>query len=86
VRGELLFFNEETGHGFIRTEHGERVYVARDSFAAGHVPVGRCAGAVVEFALSAGTGEHDFEAVGVTRVPDAVVGRARLRSTRKTTR
>lgn len=86
MRGELLFFNEQTGHGFIRTEDGERLYVARDSFAAGNVPEGRCAGTVVEFSRGAGTGDHAFEARDVMRVPEPAIGRARLRSTRKTTR
>jgi hypothetical protein len=86
VRGELLFFNEETGHGFIRTEEGERLYVARESFAPGHVPVGRCAGVVVDFTRGVGVREHAFEAFGVTKVEVPSVGRARLRGTRKGTR
>lgn len=86
MRGELLFFNEQTGHGFIRTEDGERLYVARDSFADGHVPVGRCAGSVVDFTRRIGTGEHAFEAHGVTQVPEVAGGRARLRSGRKAAR
>lgn len=86
VRGELLFFNEETGHGFIRTEEGERLYVARESFAPGHVPVGRCAGVVVDFTRGAGVREHAFEAFDVTKVSEPAVGRARLRGTRKGTR
>ena len=86
MRGALLFFNDQKGHGFIRTEDGERLYVARDSFAAGHVPEGRCAGVVVDFTRGAGTGEHAFEAFGVMRVPEAAVRRARLRTTRNATR
>ena len=86
MRGTLLFFNQQTAHGFIRTEDGERLYVAGASFVAGQVPVGRCAGTVVEFTRSAGPGEHAFEAFGVTRVAESLGGRARLRSTRKSTR
>ncbi len=86
MRGELLFFNQQSAHGFIRTEDGERLYVAGASFALGHVPEGRCAGTLVEFTRGVGTGDHAFEAVGVTRVVEALGGRARLRSTRKSTR
>ena len=86
MRGELLFFNQQTAHGFIRTEDGERLYVAGASFAPGQVPEGRCAGTIVEFTRDAGTGDHAFEALGVTRVAESLSGRARLRSTRKVTR
>ena len=82
MRGELLFFNQQTAHGFIRTEDGERLYVAGASFVLGHVPEGRCAGTVVQFTRAAGVGEHAFEAVAVSRVAESQGGRARLRRTR----
>ncbi len=82
MRGELLFFNQQTAHGFIRTEDGERLYVAGASFALGHVPEGRCAGTVVAFTRAASLGDHAFEALGVTRVTESLGGRARLRKTR----
>lgn len=78
----MLFFNEETGVGFIRTEEGERLFVPRASFLPGHVPQGRCAGTVVEFTRRAAEGEHEFAAFDVSRVPDPVVGRARRRTSR----
>lgn len=80
MRGELLFFNQERGDGFIRTEHGERLYVERSSFLPGEAPEGRCAGTLVEFVRRAATGDHAFAAFDVARVPEPVVGRARRRS------
>jgi cold shock CspA family protein len=82
MRGELLFFNQQRGDGFIRTEEGERLFVERAAFLAGEVPEGRCAGTVVEFVRGAGTGEHAFAACDVRRVPEPVSGRARRRSAR----
>ena len=80
MRGELLFFNQQRGDGFIRTEAGERLYVERNSFLPGQVPEGRCAGTPVEFDRRVGTGEHAFAAFDVSRVPEPATGRARRRS------
>lgn len=83
MRGELLFFNQQSGHGFIRTEDGERLYVARDSFVVGHLPEGRCAGTLVEFTRRPVTDGNEFAAFDVARVPERAAGRARLRGTSK---
>jgi len=81
MRGEVIWFNLEKGHGFIRTEEAERLYVARDGFAAGEAPVERCAGRAVTFERVAV--EDDARAVQVSFVPDEGPGRrARLRSAR----
>jgi hypothetical protein len=80
MRGEMLFFNQEKGAGFIRTEDGERLYVDRDGFLPGTAPVGRCAGKKVVFEREPMTGgEHSHKAVGVTMEEEALGGRARLR-------
>jgi cold shock CspA family protein len=79
VLGEMIFFNEEQGRGFIRTEEGERLYVDRAGFLPGEAPRGRCAGLKVDFARAAAAGEHEFAAVEVTLVPEFVGGRARRR-------
>lgn len=82
MRGQMIFFNEETGVGFIRTEEGERLYVPRSSFLPGQAPVGRCSGMLVEFTRRATEGEHEFAAFEVSQVPEQMAGRARLRSGR----
>ena len=80
MRGQMIYFNEETGVGFIRTDEGERLYVPRSSFLPGEEPVGRCGGMLVEFARRSTEGEHEFAAFDVTQVPEPNVGRARRRS------
>ena len=80
VRGELLFFNQQRGDGFIRTEDDERLYVQRGSFLPGEAPEGRCAGTPVEFVRRPGEGEHAFAAFDVCRLPEPVTGRARRRN------
>jgi cold shock CspA family protein len=79
MRGEMLFFNEEKGAGFIRTEEGERLYVDRDGFLPGEAPEGRCAGLKVDFKRGPAEGEHEFAAFEVSMVPEFVGGRARRR-------
>jgi len=79
LTGELLFFNQEKGGGFIRTEDGERLYVDRTGFLPGEAPEGKCAGLKVEFTRGPAEGEHDFAAFGVSMVKEAVGGRARRR-------
>ena len=56
MRGKMVWFNEEKGHGYISTETGERLYVSQQGFADGNVPKGRCAGLPVEFDVAT-TGE-----------------------------
>ena len=79
MRGEMLFFNQEKGAGFIRTEDGERLYVHRDGFLPGKPPEGRCAGKKVTFEREALNGEHSHQAVGVAMLEEVLGGRARLR-------
>jgi hypothetical protein len=78
----MIFFNEETGVGFIRTDEDERLYVSRESFLPGEAPVGRCGGMVVEFSRRPVAGEHEFAAFEVSQVVEPDVGRARLRGGR----
>jgi cold shock CspA family protein len=79
MRGEMLFFNEEKGSGFIRTEEGERLYVDRSGFLPGEAPEGRCAGLKVTFVRGPSLGEHEFVAVDVAMEPEPAGGRARRR-------
>ncbi len=77
MRGEMLWFNEEKGHGFILTEEGERLYVHRSGFISGQAPVGRCAKKPVTFER-----EEDSEgsrAVAASLVELVEPRRARLR-------
>lgn len=81
MRGEVIWFNLEKGYGFIRTEEEERLYVAKDGFARGHVPVERCAGRAVTFERVAAEG--DARAVEVVFDAEGEPPRrARLRSAR----
>jgi cold shock CspA family protein len=79
MRGEMIFFNEDRGNGFIRTEEGERLYVDRTGFLAGEEPVGRCAGLKVDFTRGPAQGEHAYAAFAVSMVREASSGRARRR-------
>ena len=84
MRGEMLFFNDTKGYGFIRTEEGERLLVDRDGFLPGSPPVGRCAGTNVTFRREEVVGEpaepeHTHQAVGVAVLEEIMGGRARLR-------
>ena len=79
MRGEMLFFNQTKGAGYIRTEEGERLYVSRDGFLPGKPPEGRCAGKKVTFERTELDGEHAYQAVGVAMLEEALGGRARLR-------
>jgi cold shock CspA family protein len=77
MRGEMLWFNEEKGHGFILTEEGERLYVHRTGFVGAQAPVGRCAKKLVTFER-----EEDCEgsrAVAASLVALVEPRRARLR-------
>jgi cold shock CspA family protein len=75
----MLWFHEVKGHGFIRTDEGERLYVEREGFVAGAAPVGRCAGLRVEFRIDERQGAR--VAVDVSLVSaGASAGRARRRS------
>lgn len=77
MRGKMLWFNDEKGHGFIRTEEDERLQVDRDGFVGGEPPVGRCVDLDVTFEVVDGTDGR--RAVGVELAPDIAQRRARLR-------
>lgn len=77
MRGEMLWFNSEKGHGFIRTEDGERLLVEKSGFAGGRPPVGRCAGKLVEFERESDT--KGARAIGAALVELVEPRRARLR-------
>jgi cold shock CspA family protein len=75
MRGTMVWFNEEKGHGYISTETGERLYVSQQGFAGGNAPKGRCAGLPVEFEIA--TNMEGREAVGSVLVVDPAPRRAR---------
>jgi cold shock CspA family protein len=77
MRGQMLWFNEKKGHGFIRTDEGERLRVDGSGFAAGERPEGRCAEKVVTFQV--GNGGDGRRAENVVFEPQVVARRARLR-------
>ena len=79
--GTVIWFNMDKGHGFIRTEEEERLYVAKDGFKPGEAPTERVAGRAVTFERIAEEG--DARAVDVSFVEDGgPPRRARLRSAR----
>ena len=75
MQGTMLWFNVDKGHGFIQTEHAERLYVARSGFATDHEPQPRCKGSAVEFLREIGDG--DARAVHVSFVKRVEPRRAR---------
>ena len=76
MRGTMIWFNADKGHGFIRTEEDERLIVHSDGFTDGE-PVGRCAGNDVSFDRETIDGEA--RAVNVATVPLSNARRARRR-------
>lgn len=81
MQGRMLWFNLDKGHGYIRTEHDERLYVTRSGFLPGHQPEPRCKGREVSFHRQ--THEADARAVDVAFVaPAEAPRRARLRHSR----
>ena len=77
MEGTMIWFNVDKGYGFIRTEHDERLYVARSGFLPDHEPGPRCKGREVSFERQAVDG--DARAVGVSFVAAAEPRRARIR-------
>jgi hypothetical protein len=77
VNGEMLWFNEAKGYGYIYTEEGERIRVYEHGFLPGHVPRGRCARVPVELTTNELDGER--VAVDVSFPEERDVRRARLR-------
>ena len=86
MRGQMLWFNNERGDGFIQTDEGERLFVDRSGFLPGLAPTGRCAGKHVSFRREPAGGEHDHHAVGVVLLEELSPRRARLRRPNATTR
>ena len=80
MNGQMIWFNADKGHGFIRTDAGERLHVAAEAFRPGEVPSGRCGGREVVFEQE-GHGE-DARAVNVAFVPESAARRARTRHAR----
>jgi cold shock CspA family protein len=81
MRGTMLWFNLDKGYGYIHSEGGERLHVARDGFRAGHEPEPRCKGREVSFYRRVDDGTA--RAVDVAFVAAAAAPRrARLRHTR----
>jgi cold shock CspA family protein len=80
MQGTMLWFNVDKGYGFIRTEHDERLYVARSGFLPDHQPESRCKGREVTFERQAVEG--DARAVEVSFVVQSEPRRARLRHAR----
>lgn len=78
--GTMLWFNLEKGYGYIRTQDGERLYVADNGFLPGHEPARRCRGQRVTFDRRVVAGVP--QAVDVSFVVQAEPRRARLRGTR----
>jgi cold shock CspA family protein len=79
MRGTLIWFNPAKGHGFIRTEDGERLLVEESGFEPGHLLGDRCAGTPLSFECEPATAEGDARAVGVTVVRIEAARRARTR-------
>jgi len=77
MRGTMVWFNEEKGHGYISTDAGERLYVSENGFLGGNVPKGRCGGLPVEFEVA--TSLHGRQAVGSVLVELDAPRRARRR-------
>ena len=80
MQGTMLWFNADKGYGFIQTEEGERLYVARSGFLPKHAPMPRCKGREVSFQRQVSEGET--RAVEVSFVSHEEPQRARLRSPR----
>jgi cold shock CspA family protein len=77
----MLWFNVDKGHGYIRTEHDERLFVARSDFLLDHEPERRCRGRPVSFDRWASGG--DVRAVNVAFITRTDPRRARLRHGRR---
>ncbi len=76
LRGKMLWFNEEKGHGVITSEEAERLTVEGSAFE-DKPPVGRCSGLVVEFDLE--EGDDGPRAARVRVVDEPASRRARRR-------
>ena len=80
MRGEMIWFDPDKRHGYVRTEDGERLLVEEDGFEPGHLLGDRCAGTAVEFEREEPQNGGDPRAVRVTVVADVAQRRARRRN------
>jgi cold shock CspA family protein len=76
ISGDMLWFNNDKGHGFIETAMGDRLRVEGSGFRNGP-PQGRCAGMAVTFQVT-GDGET-ARALDVAFPEDSPPRRARIR-------
>jgi cold shock CspA family protein len=79
VNGTLIFFNPAKGHGYIRTENGERLLVHAEGFSPGHLLGDRCAGTRLDFDRIEPDGGDEPYAINVEVVPLVAARRARAR-------
>ena len=77
MRGQMIWFNEDKDHGFIRTDEGERLRVDGPCFVLGERPEGRCADKVVTFQIDETAGERRALNV-IFEPPPEAARRARL--------
>jgi cold shock CspA family protein len=77
MRGQLIWFNREKQHGFIRTEDGERLLVEESAFEPGTLIPDRCGGIPLVFERE--EAESGSRAVRVSIHTEAPAQRARLR-------
>jgi len=80
MNGTMLWFNVDKGHGYIRTEEDERLYVARSGFLPDQQPEPRCKGRAVSFERD--DADDEARAVNVAFVTTSDPRRARLRHAR----
>jgi cold shock protein len=80
MEGTMIWFNPEKGHGFIRTDDGERLRVDESGLSPGQSFSDRCAGIRVGFDRI--TSLDEARAVNVAVVPIVEGGRARSRGRR----
>jgi cold shock CspA family protein len=77
MNGTMLWFNRAKGHGFIRTEEGERLLLEEDGLSAGNAFGDKCAGMRVTFdRVESASGAY---ATSLVIVPEPSASRARLR-------
>lgn len=79
MKGELIWFDPDKRHGFIRTEEGERLLVEESGFEPGHMLGDRCAGTPVSFEREDSPNGGDPRAVRVTVIAEVAQRRARRR-------
>ena len=82
MQGTMLWFNRDKGCGFIRTEDGERLYVARSAFRPDHEPQPRCKGLEVSFHRQEREGDICAVEVTFSNREQTKTRRARLRAPR----